>query len=207
MDVVILAAGIGSRLSKYTHDQIPKYLINLDDNTGLYYIINYWKKYAKNIYLVINSKYNSITNFYINNILTDININIINYDTNDGTAYTLNYILKKLDPKHLLITWCDIYPIDDIDFNKISNESSDIHVITNGNRCRYLLNENNEIICRDNEVDGNIVGIYYFHNFKHFDLDDSYNDIVGHLHKLGNVKKLEINNIVDYGDEDTAYVM
>ena len=53
MDVLILAAGLGSRVSKYTHDSIPKYLINIDNHTGLYYLINYWNKYANNIYLAI----------------------------------------------------------------------------------------------------------------------------------------------------------
>ena len=71
MDVLILAAGLGSRVSKYTHDSIPKYLINIDNHTGLYYLINYWNKYANNIYLVINSNYNIITKFYISNIFDE----------------------------------------------------------------------------------------------------------------------------------------
>ena len=44
MDVLILAAGLGSRVTKYTHNIIPKYLINIDNNTGLYHIIKYWEK-------------------------------------------------------------------------------------------------------------------------------------------------------------------
>jgi choline kinase len=71
MDVLILAAGLSSRLSKYTHNLIPKYLIDIDGNTGLYYLIKYWNNHATNIYLVIHSKYNIITKFYINNILPD----------------------------------------------------------------------------------------------------------------------------------------
>jgi len=103
MDVLILAAGLGSRVSKYTHDIIPKYLINIDNHTGLYYLIKYWNPYSKNIYIVINSIYNTITKYYINNVLSEYydeknnicdKIHIINYDTNDGTAYTLNYILN-----------------------------------------------------------------------------------------------------------------
>ena len=95
MDVLILAAGLGSRLNNYTHNIIPKYLIDLDNNTGLYYIIKYWNTYSRTIYLVINSSYNEITNFYISNILEEYQnkIKIINYDKSDGTAYTLNYIL------------------------------------------------------------------------------------------------------------------
>ena len=208
MDVFILAAGIGSRLVKFTHDIIPKYLVNIDNNTGLYYIINYWSKYANNIYLVINSKYNIITTFYINNILIDhlSKIKIINYDTNDGTAYTINHILNnelrnvKID--NLLITWCDLYPIENIDFKKIpeSNKNNNIFVFTHGDKCRYKLNKNSII----KEENGNIIGIYYFQNFKHFVLGDycKNNDIVDYLEMVGTINQFEINNIIDYGDED-----
>jgi len=211
MDILILAAGLGSRVTKYTHNVIPKYLINIDNNTGLYHIIKYWSKYSKNIYLVINSCYNVITSFYINNLLNDLSvkINIINYDTNDGTSYTLSYILnnnlKDKNIKNLLITWCDLFPIDNIDFSKFSKKDgkNTIYVFTNGNKCRYLLNSNNEIIHRP-ESDGNILGIFYIQNYIPFSLGDysKDNDIVNYLNIIGNVKNFEIDNIVDYGDED-----
>ena len=72
MDVLILAAGLGSRVSKYTLNIIPKFLINIDDNTGLFYIIKYWEQYAENIYLVIHSHFYEITQFYIDNISSAI---------------------------------------------------------------------------------------------------------------------------------------
>jgi len=209
MDVLILAAGLGSRLNNYTHNIIPKYLINLDNNTGLYYIIKYWNTYSRTIYLVINSNYNEITNFYISNILEEYQhkIKIINYDKSDGTAYTLSYILNndlnniKMD--NLLVTWCDLYLIEPINFSKLNkSKESNIYIFTHGNQCRYLLSDNNEIIERK-ECDGNIIGIYYFHNYKNFVLGDySYNnDIVNYLNILGNLVNYKINNIVDFGDE------
>jgi len=211
MDVLILAAGLGSRVTKYTHNIIPKYLINIDNNTGLYHIIKYWEKYSKNIYLVINSSYNLITSFYINNLLNDYQtkIHIINYDTNDGTAYTLSYILnndlKDKNIKNLLITWCDLFPVENIDFSKlhIKDGKNNIHVFTYGNKCRYLLNENNEIIHRT-ECDGNILGIFYFQNYIPFILGDycKDNDIVNYLDIIGSIKKFDIQNVIDYGDED-----
>ena len=213
MDVLILAAGLASRLSNYTHDIIPKYLINLDDNTGLYYIINYWSKYSNNIYLVINSKFNIITKFYINNILKDFidKIIIINYDTNDGTAYTLNHILnnelKNKNIKNLLLTWCDLYPVENIDFNILNyNENiknNNIVIFTHSDKCRYLLDENNNIQ-KCNDCTGNIIGIYYFQNYKSFYLDDSCknNDIVDYLEKIGEITNYKLKNIVDYGDEE-----
>jgi hypothetical protein len=213
MDLLILAAGLGSRLSKFTHDKIPKYLINIDNNTGLYYIINYWSKYCENIYLVINSKYNNITEFYIENILSEHSskIKIINYDNNDGTAYTINYIinndLSSKHIKHLLISWCDLYPTEPINFKKLNKdrfENNNIFIFTYGNQCRYLLNSDNEIIFRENECNGNIIGIYYIQNYKQFMLDDNCknNDIVNYLNIIGKLNNFEINNIIDYGDEE-----
>ena len=212
MDTLILAAGLGSRLSNYTHDIIPKYLVNLDNNTGFYYLITYWSKYSNRIFLVINSKYVNITTYYIKNILNDYfdKIKIISYDSSDGTAFTLNYILnnslKNENIKNLLLTWCDLYPIQDIDFYKLKgkyNEFNNIFVFTHGDKCRYKLDENNEIIKCDNN-DGNIVGIYYFQNYKSFVLDNSCynNDIVNYLEKIGNIYNFELSNIIDYGDEE-----
>jgi len=209
MDVLILAAGLGSRLSKFTHDIIPKYLINLDHHTGLYYIINYWQKYANNIYLIIHSKYNIITQFYIDNILNDYKnkIIIINYDSSDGTAYTINHLLntelKTYNIENLLITWCDIFPNEKIEFENIkkSKNVNDIYVFTNGNKCRYKLNIDNEIVPSQ---DGDVIGIYYFHNYKRFLLNQNCysNDIVLYLSIIGDIYKYPLKNIIDYGDEN-----
>jgi hypothetical protein len=213
MDVLILASGLSSRLSKYTHNLIPKYLIDINGNAGLYYLIKYWESYATNIYLVINSKYNIITKFYINNILPNYveKIKIINYDTYDGTAYTINHILnndlKDINIQNLLITWCDLYPNEPINFKKINNKNkkikNNIHVFTNGSQCRFCLNEKNEIYqCK--ESNGNIIGIYYFQNYNKFVLDNNClnNDIVSYLSIIGKVNNYILNTITDYGDEE-----
>ena len=215
MDVLICAAGSGSRLANYTHDLIPKFLINLDTHTGLYYIIKYWNKYANNIYLVINSCYNIITKSYIDNNLKDLSdkITLLNYDSCDGTAFTISHILnnelKNKTIKNLLLTWCDIYPDEEIDFNKLSvsnkikNESI-IHIFTNGNKCRYTYNTINNTIDFSPESDGNIIGIYYFKNYVPFVLgNESKNrDIIDFLNLLGEIKNYELKKIIDYGDEE-----
>jgi hypothetical protein len=212
MDVIICAAGLGSRLSSYTHDIIPKYLVNIDDNTGLYHIIKYWNKYAENIYLIIHSKYISITQFYIKSTFDkDYNdkIKIIDYDKSDGTAYTLNYVinneinnkLSKPLSKKFIITWCDLYLIEPLHQSKFNKPG--IYIFTNGNNCRYLLNKNNEIINRDEECDGNILGIYYFHNIESFKLDQNEalnKDIVVFLSKIGKIFNYSVKSIIDYGD-------
>lgn len=220
MDVLILAAGLGSRVSKYTLNTIPKFLINIDDNTGLYYVIEYWQKYADNIYLVIHSNFYEITKFYIDNVIPseyNYKIKLITYDgvlcklpifgESDGTAFTLNYILNnqlhnKIINKNLLITWCDIYPIDYIDFSLLNNTTNNsIHVFTNGNKCRYGLKDNNVVFYE--KSDGNILGIFYIQNYTGFHLNNitKGDDIVLYLDKIGQINELKVNNIIDYGDE------
>ena len=234
MDVIILAAGLGSRVSKYTNNLIPKFLINIDHYTGLYYIIKYWSKYSDNIHLVINSTYNIITNFYLKTVIPDIsqNVKIINYDTNDGTAYTINYLLVnkiiEIKNKNLLLTWCDIFPDKKINFkylyeniinkNKIKRghktitkksllkTKNNITVFVYGNSCRYILDDKNEII--NCNTGGNIIGIYYFENFEIFDLEKYgkpvlNEDIVVFLKDISpHINSYLLENIIDYGDEE-----
>jgi len=220
MDVLILAAGLGSRVSKYTLNIIPKFLINIDDNTGLFYIIKYWEQYAeKNIYLVIHSHFYEITQFYIDSVIPieyNYKVKLITYDGSDGTAYTLNYLLNnqlenKIISNNLLITWCDIYPTHNIDFFKINqdnnnnqknNQKNNIHVITHGKKCRYGLNNNKVTFCE--KSDGNILGIFYIQNYEKFNLTNIIkgDDIVLYLEQIGKINELGIDNIIDYGDEE-----
>jgi len=212
MDVLICAAGSGSRLAKYTHDIIPKFLVNLDYHTSLYYILNYWNKYANKIYLVINSSFNLITKFYINTILKNLSekVVIINYDSCDGTAYTLNNIINnelKNEPiKNLMVSWCDIYPDQDLDFKKLNEGEKEqtIYIMTYGNKCRYKFDEYSNKIHLSPKCDGNIIGIYYFQNYQKFILDSSCygKDIIDFLDSIGKIKKYNIEKIIDYGDEE-----
>jgi hypothetical protein len=228
MDVIICAAGLGSRLANYTHDVIPKYLVNIDDNTGLFHIIKYWSKYSENIYLIIHSKFINLTEFYIKSIFDDEHYNkikIINYDSFDGTAYTLNFVINNKLPQTLsnnfVITWCDLYPKEPLYQSRFTKPG--IYIYTHGNSCRYLFNDinaiddiyryndkcnndqYNKIINRDSECDGNILGIYYFHNIKSFKIDNSNalnKDIVVFLKDLGELFNYKVESIIDYGDEN-----
>ena len=64
-----------------------------------------------------------LTQFVIDNFINDVkkNINIFNYNTQDGTAYTIDYIyrnhLVNYKIKNLLITWCDILPKENINMH------------------------------------------------------------------------------------------
>ena len=56
MKVVILAGGLGTRLSEYTHS-IPKPMIDIKGKPMIYYIMKHYSKYGFNeFYLAIGTK-------------------------------------------------------------------------------------------------------------------------------------------------------
>lgn len=208
MDVLIIASGKSSRLINYTKDYIPKYLLNIDNHPALVTIINYWKKYANRFFLVIDEKYNKITNFVIHNFIKSLkdNIYIYNYNKQDGTGYTIDYIYKKYledkNIKNLLITWCDILPKEDINMHHFKNYKKNVNnlfIFTYGNNCRYLLKDNK--IKKDN--DGNIIGIYYIENLKYNIKNvEKGKDIVEYFNYFDNLYEYELENLIDFGDEE-----
>ena len=132
MDVLIIASGKSSRLFNYTKNKIPKYLLNIDNYPALVTIINYWSKYSKRFFLVIHEDYNELTNYVIQQFLSKLKdqIYIFNYNYQDGTAYTFQHIyqnhLKDFHIQHLLISWCDILPKEDLNTNLFNQQISQI---------------------------------------------------------------------------------
>ncbi len=207
MNLLIVAAGLGSRVSNITHNIIPKYLISIDHFYGLYHIIKYWKKYVDSFYLVIHPSYINLTEYYINNFHKDINIIIIPYVDSDGTAYTIKSILTNynqyFENKELCITWCDIYPDEkvNIDFNLIKEN---VCIFTNGYECRYKYNNSFNKIENVGKTGGDIIGIYYIKNINLIKEDINIiknTDIVDYLDKYNSIQKYELEKINDYGDE------
>ena len=207
MDVLIVASGKSSRLFNYTKNYIPKYLLNIDNYPALVTIINYWSKYAKRFFLIIDEKFNILTNFTINNFLKELqeNIYILNYNNQDGTAYTIDYIynnyLINYNIKNLLISWCDILPKENLNIDKLkgSEEKNNLFIFTYGNNCRYLL-KNNKIMKNSN---GNIIGIYYIENLNYNIKNIEKNiDIVEYFNNFKNIKNYKLNDLLDFGDEE-----
>jgi len=108
-NVIICASGKGTRLIPLTKC-IPKYLVNPNNFNLLTLIVKHWESYAENIVIIIEEKYNTITEFYLKNLNVSYKIINVNID-NQGNAYTLYNALKTdYDHTKVLITWCDIFP-------------------------------------------------------------------------------------------------
>ncbi len=206
MNVLIVAAGLGTRVSDITFQVIPKFIINLDNFNGLYHILTYWRQYTQNIFLVLHPIYHKVTEFYVNEFFPELNLTYIFYESSDGTAFTIQSICKKhhqhFKDNPLLITWCDIYPSeeDKIDFSEITE---DVTIFTFGNECRYKFDNELQIIKNVGSTGGDVIGIYYIKDYlKLFDLSiEKGSDIVDYFQEIGTLQSYPLHRIYDFGDK------
>jgi len=190
--VIICASGKGTRLFPLTK-HIPKYLVNPDNFNILTHIVNYWSSYTENITVIIEEKYNTITDYYLKQLNIPYRILNVNINT-QGNAYTLYNALKNdYDNKKVLITWCDIYPSVEIP-HKIFNGTV---IFTHGNECRY--NFQNNIIQQNSN--GNIIGIYYFNDYVSMKYNNELDDIINVIPNYhSSISSYEITKLADVGD-------
>ena len=132
--VVISACGKGERLKPLT-EHIPKYLVNPSNFNLITLIVNYWKAYTNNIILIIEEKYNKITDFFMASLGVNYKIYNINIGS-QGNCYTIYHALgEEYNKCRILITWCDIFPTEDIPHHVFENDNI---IFTYGNgECRY----------------------------------------------------------------------
>ena len=190
--VVICASGKGTRLMPLTK-HIPKYLVNPDNFNILTHIVKYWASYTDHIAVIIEEKYNTITEYYLKQLGISYTIIHVNVDT-QGNAYTLYTGLKDIyDHQRVLITWCDIFPAKTIPESAFTGTV----IFTHGNECRYNIQDN--LIAP--QSDGNIIGIYYFHDFINMKYANDSEDIINVLQRYHPVvSSYEIEELVDVGD-------
>lgn len=201
--VVIYACGKGTRLYPITK-HIPKVLVNINNDNMLSHIIKYWHKYTNQFCIVIESKYNTFIEYYMNyhKKELDIDYTVFNVDSDEilGNSYT---IIKSMEHikiytgKKVLFTWCDICPSL---HHKLHIFGTNNIIFTYQNQCRYLAKNNK--ITKDNN--GNIIGIYYFSNFQelkpinNYTIDMDLCDI--YQSNYNNFITFEIKDLIDIGD-------
>ena len=193
--VVISCCGKGTRLYPITKD-IPKFLINIENRNFLKTMIDYWKKYTDNFIIINDKKYNNIINFYTSTY-NNLSFKLINVDCPDGAenAYTLKNGLSNIcDYKKIVITWCDILPL-----NLLTFKDTNI-IFTYKNESRYYAdNDNNKII---KSKEGNIIGLYYFNNYKNIEYDNIQQDLCDvYIKNFKQFNTIEIKKLVDIGDK------
>ena len=107
MKVVILAGGLGTRISEYTKT-IPKPMIPINNVPILIHIINHYKKYNfKEFYIAVGYKSNVIKNYFKNNKIKNCKINLIHTGENTMTGGRLKRLSKYLGKETFLMTYGD----------------------------------------------------------------------------------------------------
>jgi D-arabinose 5-phosphate isomerase GutQ/beta-phosphoglucomutase-like phosphatase (HAD superfamily) len=192
-NLIICASGKGTRLYHLTK-YIPKYLVNIDNSSILIHIIKYWEKYTDNIILIIEEKYNDISEYYLKQCNVKYKIKNVVIDKEEN-AYTLyNALGDEFNNTRVLITWCDIFPAVDIDHSVFKGNI----IFTHGSNCRYKFT--NTIVKEDG---GNIVGLFFFENFVSMNYENLKQDICDLIPTYyPSIKSYDIKTLVDVGDMD-----
>jgi len=118
MKVVILAGGLGTRLSEYTHS-IPKPMIDINGKPMIYYIMKHYAKSGfKNFYVAIGYKGNVIKKFFKKKSY-GWNINLIDTGKNTMTGGRLKRLKKYLGKGTFMMTYGD--GISNVNLKKLLN--------------------------------------------------------------------------------------
>ena len=106
MKVVILAGGLGTRLSEYTHS-VPKPMININNKPLIYHIMKHYAKYGfKEFYIALGYKGHVIKNFFYKNHY-GWKINLINTGLKTMTGGRLKRLKKYLGNDTFMMTYGD----------------------------------------------------------------------------------------------------
>ncbi|MDC3069844.1 sugar phosphate nucleotidyltransferase [bacterium] len=107
MKVVILAGGLGTRLSEYTRT-IPKPMVPINKVPILIHIINHYRKYKfNNFYIAAGYKSNVIKNYFKKKKIKNCKINIVDTGLNTMTGGRLKRLSRYLEKDTFLMTYGD----------------------------------------------------------------------------------------------------
>ncbi len=107
MKVVILAGGLGTRISEYTKT-IPKPMITIGRKPILHRIMEHYSKYGhKDFYIALGYKGYVIKNYFKKKKIKNWNINLIDTGTQTMTGGRLKRLKKILNDETFLMTYGD----------------------------------------------------------------------------------------------------
>ena len=116
MNVVILAGGLGTRLSELTK-KIPKPMVKIKKLPIIVHIIKHYAKFGfKNYYIAAGYKQNIIKEYFKKNKF-NLKINVVNTGKNTMTGGRLKRLKKYLDKETFFLTYGD--GISNINLNKL----------------------------------------------------------------------------------------
>tara|TARA_B110000027_G_scaffold21054_1_gene22369 strand:- start:907 stop:1602 length:696 start_codon:yes stop_codon:yes gene_type:complete len=117
MKVVILAGGLGSRLSEYTK-KIPKPMVKIGNEPLISHIINLYIKYGFNDFIVAGGyKYKIIENYFKDYKNKKFKIKVVNTGLNALTGSRILKLKKYLNNETFMMTYGD--GISDVNLRKL----------------------------------------------------------------------------------------
>jgi glucose-1-phosphate cytidylyltransferase len=119
MKVIILAGGLGTRISEYTKT-IPKPMIRIKNKPILHHIMDHYSSYGhKEFFIALGYKGNVIKNYFKNKKLSSWKINLIETGKNTMTGGRLKKFENIIKDETFMITYGD--GLSDININKLIN--------------------------------------------------------------------------------------
>ena len=169
IDLVILAGGRGSRISKFTKKK-PKPLIKFKNKYFISYLINYYSKYPfEKIFILAGYKGNQIYKKFNKKLSNGIEVNCIVEKKELGTGGALSQLKKKTNNNLIVMNGDSFVKTDLRDFfiNTKHKNFNYIYLSKNkhykSNKILSNLNINRSLLVN---FQGNLMnaGIYYFKN-------------------------------------------
>ena len=106
MKVIILAGGLGTRLSEYT-DTIPKPMVQIGGKPILWHIINFYSKYNYNDFFIAGGHKIEVIEKYFSKNSKNWNVNIIDTGQKTMTGGRLKRLQKIVGNETCMLTYGD----------------------------------------------------------------------------------------------------
>lgn len=190
--VVILGAGLGSRLYPITNE-IPKVLVNYKQHTVFKHLVDLYKNQSDEIILVIHSKFDGLVRGYMKSVgISDITIRHV--DVSIGSAHAIDCIADDIVGHNVLFNWCDIIP----EGHKV--EWGNDYCYTFGTDCRFTFEEP---YFREIGTGGGVVGLYQVAKWPGFgSFEGNYGeDLADNLDSMVYMTERKLESVIDIGDK------
>ncbi len=229
INVVIVAGGLGSRLSPLTN-YIPKFLVNIGKNTGYVEQVRYWEKYANfhiveevqnemhgagvlpeeflsSLTVIVHSAYADLIKAYHSMYFPKVPLIVKTVDVANGSAHAILSSCDHLVGKPVFFQWCDVMPGEGIPATEMDEHYHGKNaVFTNydhPNRYGLEKREGRPGVFPQLREDGRggIFGLYYVSRFKTDIKYEDGQDFVEVLEQYGELREHQVRSIVDWGDK------